>query len=194
VSPLWPGEQRISVGQGGLADLPEIPRGARVAAIVSSYHARYLLLPWSTNLSSENDWKAYAHHRFSEVFGPQAEDWDVRVSPSRRGAARLACGIERSLLDDLRRKVAESGARLVSVRPGLMDAFNARRRAFRRAPGWLVAADQGRLTLALLVQGVWELVRVRNVGPAWRDELPAMLRREELLAKRDAAVERVVLA
>ena len=194
MSPLWPGEQRIAIGQGGLADLPEIRRGARVVAIVSSYRARYLLLPWSTNLSSENDWKAYAQHRFSEIFGPQAGDWDFRVSPSRRGAARLACGIERLLLDALRRKAAESGALLVSVRPALMDAFNAQRRAFRRAPGWLVAADQGRLTLALIVQGVWELVRVRNVGPAWRDELPAILRREELLAKRDAAVERVVLA
>jgi hypothetical protein len=194
VSPLWPSEQRIAVSQGGLADLPEIRRGARVTAIVSSHHARYALLPWSANLASENEWQAYARHRLSEVFGPQAEAWNIRVSPSPRGAARLACGIERPLLDGLHRKVAESGARLVSVRPGLMDAFNAQRRQFRRASGWLVAAEEGRIAVALIVQGLWQLVRVRNVGPAWREELPSLLRREEQLAKREAAVERVVLA
>ncbi|MDH4095768.1 MAG: hypothetical protein OEV81_13415 [Betaproteobacteria bacterium] len=190
----WRNELTLTLGAGGVASLPPIPRGARVTAILSSHHARYALLPWSEALSGEKEWQALARYRFAETYGPQAGDWEIRVSPSPRGAARMACGIERGVLAALRDLVSGAGASLVSVQPGLMHAFNARRREFRRAPGWLVAAEEGRLALALIVRGLWELVRVRNVGPAWRSELEAILRREEDLARRETPVERILLA
>lgn len=190
----WRNELTLTLGAGGVASLPAIPRGARVTAILSSHHARYALLPWSAALAGEKEWQALARYRLVETYGAQAEDWEVRVSPSPRGAARLACGIERGLLAGLRELTTGAGASLVSVQPGLMHAFNARRREFRRAPGWLVAAEEGRLTLALIVRGLWELVRVRNVGPGWRGELDTILRREESLARRETPVERIVLA
>lgn len=194
MSPSWRNELQVTLGSSGLGLLPEIAPGTRVAAIVSSHHARYALLPWSPNLGGEADWLAYARHRFASVYGPEALNWVIRISPAPRRSARLACALEPALLEGLRRAIGGAGARLVSVRPGLMEAFNAKRGAFRSEPGWLVAAEEGRLTLALIARGLWELVRVRNVGPAWRDELPALLRREELLAKRDATVERIVFA
>jgi hypothetical protein len=162
--------------------------------VLSSHNARYALLPWSANLVREDEWRAFAQHVFADTYGLASSGWEIRVSPSPRGAARVACAVEQGLLGQIRRAVSEAGAKLVSVQPGLMHAFNVHRRDFRDAPGWIVLADEGRLTLALIARGLWELLRVRNVGPRWRDELDAMLRREEALAKRPSPVERVVLA
>lgn len=194
MSLLRPTELRLELGRAGLAALPTPARGVRVTAVLSSHHARYALLPWSPNLAREEEWQALARHRFTDTHGTVASHWEVRVSPAPKGGARLACAIDRGVLAELRAAVARAGARLASVQPGLMHAFNARRREFRRAPGWLVVAEEGRLTLALIGRGLWELVRVRNVGPAWRDEIQALLRREEALARREAPIERVVLA
>lgn len=194
MSRLWPAEARLELGRGGVAALPVPARGAKVTAVLSSHLARYALLPWSPNLAREDEWQALARHRFADAHGPVAGNWEVRVSPAPKGEARLACAVDRGVLTELRAAVAGAGARLASVQPSLMHAFNARRRQFGRAPGWLVIAEEGRLTLALIVRGMWEIVRVRNVSPGWRDELGELLRREEALARREAPVERAVLA
>jgi hypothetical protein len=187
-------EVEIRLGREGATALPSIERGARVTLVLSSHHARYVLLPWSANLTREAEWEALARFRFADTYGAAVGDWDVRVSPAPKGAARVACAVSRSRLAELRAAIGAAGATLLSVQPGLMHAFNARRREFRRASAWLVAPDDGRLTLALIARGLWELVRVRNVGPGWKDDLTGILRREEELAHHAAPVERVVLA
>lgn len=194
MSLLRSNELTLVLGASGAAALPPIARGAKVAAVVSSHHARYELLPWSPHLSSEREWEALARYRFSETYGAGLSDWEVRVSPEPKGAPRVACAVDPALLSTLRAAVSTAGAELVSVRPSLMHAFNARRRALRGGPAWLVAPEPGRLTLALIAKGLWQLVRVRNVGEHWRDELARILRREEELARRETPVERLVLA
>jgi hypothetical protein len=177
-----------------VAALPAIGRGAKVTAVISSHHVRYVLLPWSVNLAGEREWEALARHRFAETFGTAVNEWEVRVSPEPKGAPRVAIAVDRGQLAELRAAVKAARAKLVSVQPALMHAFNAKRRALRSGPAWLVAPEPGRLTLALVARGLWELVRVRNVGENWRDELEAILRREEELARRESPVEKVVLA
>lgn len=184
----------VSLGAGGLDALPAMRRGARVTAVLSSHHARYVRLPWSPHLAGDDEWLAFARHQFAETYGATASGWEIRVSPTPKGAARIACALDRELLAALRTAVARAGAKLVSVQPGLMHAFNKHRAELGRSAGWLVAAEDGRLTLALVARGLWELVRVRNVGNGWRDELDGILRREEALAHRDVPIDRVVLA
>jgi hypothetical protein len=75
-----------------------------------------------------------------------------------------------------------------------MHAFNRHRRKLARSAAWLVTEEQARLTVALVVRGLWRLVRVRNVGAGWREELPELLSREAELARCEEPVERVVLA
>jgi hypothetical protein len=194
VSPSWRNDLTVAVGSAGLEAFAGLARGARVTAVLSSHHVRYALLPWSENLGPEHEWEAFARHSFAETYGAGSGNWDVQISSSPKGAARVACAVDAGFLAELRQRIKEAGAKLYSVQPGLMHAFNVRRREFRRESGWLVAAEEGRLTLALIVKGVWELVRVRNVGPRWQEELGALLRREEAFAQRDAPVERVVMA
>lgn len=194
MSPSWRNEVTVVLGRAGVATLPALRRGAKVTAVLCSHHARYVRLPWSPNLDREDEWLGLARHRFAETHGVLAENWEIRVSPSPKGAARIACALDRGLLAELRGAVAQAGATLASVQPGLMHAFNRHRREFGRAPGWLVTAEEGRLTLALIARGLWELVRVRNVNTDWREELEGILRREEMLVRRASPVERVVLA
>lgn len=190
----WRNEVTVALGREGAHALPALQPRSKVTVVLSSYHVRYALLPWSGNLGREAEWQAYAQHQFRRTYGAVADSWEVCVSPSPKGAARVACAVERSLRAELRSAIASAGAKLVSVQPGLMYAFNAHRRDFRGEPGWLVAAEQGRLILALIANGLWEFVRVRNVTEAWRDELGAILRREAMLARREVPVERVVHA
>ncbi|MGH7603987.1 MAG: hypothetical protein ACRENK_08310 [Gemmatimonadaceae bacterium] len=194
MSRLWANRLTLEVGPGGATSLAELPRGAHVTLILTSHHSRYAVLPWSAKLKGDEEWEAFARHRLVDTYGSELADWDVRVSSAPRGAGRVACALERSVLAELRRKVSEAGATLGSIQPRLMQAFNARRGAFRTEPGWLVATEPGRITLALIARGLWEAVRIRNVGPRWRDELPQMLRREEALMRRASPIERVVLA
>lgn len=194
MSPSWKSDVTLTLGAAGVAALPPIGRGAKVTAVVSSHHVRYALLPWSANLGGEREWEALARLRFDETFGTAVNDWEVRVSPEPKGAPRVAIAVDRAPLEALRAAVKAAGAKLISVQPALMHAFNAKRRVLRSGPAWLVAPEPGRLTLGLVARGLWELVRVRNVGESWRDELEAILRREEELARRETPVEKVVLA
>ena len=193
MSRLWRDEIRVALGSGGPAELSGLRRGARLTVILSSHHVRYALLPWSANLGREEEWLAYARFRLRETYGAAADGWEVRISPADPRAARVACAVERRLLDDLRTAADQAGVRLVSVQPSLMHAFNVHRREFERDDGWLVNAERGRLTIALIANRAWQLVRVRNAGPDWRDRLQSLLRREEALAARVESVARVVL-
>jgi hypothetical protein len=184
----------VTLGRAGVAGLPEVPRNARVEAVLSAHHVHYALLPWTDKLEREDEWTALAHHHLVRAHGRAAENWEVRVSPAPTGKPRVACGIERALRVELRAAIAHAGARLVSVQPMLMRAFNAHRAEFRRSDGWLVCENEGRLTLGLIENGAWALVRVRNVDATWREGLRALLRREADLAKHPATVERVVFA
>lgn len=187
-------ELTLALGRSGLVGLPGPKRGSRVTAVVSSHHARYALLPWSRHLSGGPEWEAFARHRFTETHGAQAKDWEIRVSPAPGSSPRVACALDAELLSGLRTALDSVGAKLVSVQPALMHAFNSHRRRIGNGPAWLVAPEDGRLTIALIANGLWRLVRVRNVGEDWRELLPGLLSREAALARFDAPVERMVIA
>lgn len=193
MSRLWRDEIHVTLGRGGAAELSGLRRGARVTVVLSSHHARYALLPWSANLAREEEWLAFARFRLRDTYGAAAEGWEVRVSPGEPRASRVACAVERQLLEELRAVAGKAGVRLMSVQPSLMHAFNVRRSEFDREDGWLVSAEPGRLTLALIASRAWQLVRVRNADTDWRDRLPMLLRREEALIGREQPVGRVVL-
>jgi hypothetical protein len=157
---------------------PHASGKSQVSLVLSNHFARYSLLPSDPALRTEEEWLAYARHRLESVHGHAVAEWEVRVAETSRGGPRLACGIDRALLEAASARVGEAGAILMSVQPYLMAAFN---RVCARLVGrtcWLVVAEPGRLALVLMRDGSWQSVRCRKADENWRQRLPEILARE----------------
>ncbi len=150
----------------------------QVTLVLSSHFARYALLPPDPALRAEDEWLAYARHRMENIHGHAVSEWELKIAETGRDGARLACGVDRALLDAVNARVAEAGATLVSVQPYLMTAFNRVRSRLGDRPCWLVVAEPGRLALALVRHGAWHSVRCRKCDENWRRRLPELLARE----------------
>lgn len=181
--------QRVGFFPGDTADgLRRIPGRAKLEVILSNHLVRYAVLPWSSALSSEEEWMAYAQHLFASTYGVDAAGWRIRICEGGRGKTCVACAVDAALFDSI---VAVEC--VVSIQPHLMAAFNGRRKEFGKDPGWFVLHEPGRLTLGLVADGEWKVLRNRQAAADWRDSLQDLLHRETE-ASGAAACGRVVLS
>ncbi len=165
-----------------------LPGEARLEVVLSNHLLRYAVLPWSPALTASEDWMAYARHVFAETYGANAAAWRIQICDGGRGYTRVACAADAALLD------AIAGVeRVVSIQPHLMTAFNARRDELGAQPGWFVLHEPGRLTLGLVADGEWKLLRNRQAAEDWRDSLTDLLHRETETSGM-AACSRVLLS
>jgi hypothetical protein len=155
---------------------------AQLTVIVSNHFVRYLLVPWSAELKSEEEWRAFVQHYYRRVFGPAADNWACRWQSQGEGRPVISAAVEQPLLDALEAVVQENGGRLVSVQPHLMWAFNRQRHALSLPSLWWVLAEPGQVSLSLLHQGVWHSLRTWPADQTWAEQLPLWLERERVLA------------
>jgi hypothetical protein len=161
------------------AALARFRSGRRAVTVVLSNHfVRYALLPWIPTLKTNEDWLALARDRLAIVHGQTSDDWDIRSSQTTPQGPRVACAVDRALIEALESKIGESGATVVSVQPYLMAAFNRVRSAIANDSCWLAVEEPGRLTLALIQRGVWTAIRNRQADERWQAMLPDILERE----------------
>jgi hypothetical protein len=160
-------------------------QGADITLIVSNHFVNYLMVPRADALDNPEEETAYARLQFSKTFGALAENWAIRLSSSRNGTERLACGIDQPLLDALREVCLQSGAKLVSVQPYLMAVFNTWRKQLDIDNMWLILAEPEKLCMARFNKGEWRNVRSMRVEPGWPMQLPELLERESRIANAD---------
>ena len=159
---------------------PAAGRGA-LDVVLSNHFVRYLLLPWSAQIASVEEFRNYAGAMFEEIHGEAASQWDVTVSAEPAGAPRLAAAVDRFLLEAIRAALAPTRLRLASVQPYQMAAYNrvARSRTGRDFVFMLLEADRACIVAAQ--QGKW-----CHVGTAAAPEpapaLSSLLAREMQLA------------
>jgi len=182
-----------------VAALPEAlkeARGAEVSIVLADQFVRYALLAPNEALKSDEQWLALARHRFGAIYGPAAAAWDVKVTETSPAGPRLACALEREILEALAMQASGAGAALVSVQPFLVAAFNRLNEKTRKVLGdgtcWLVVEEPGRLTLALLLRGVWTAIRSRRIDARWQMVLPQILERESAFLGLDKPCTSVV--
>jgi hypothetical protein len=167
-----------------------------VTVVLSNHFVRYALLPWIPALKTDDEWLALARHRLALVHGQTAEDWVVRCSETAPRGTRVACAVDRALIEALDQKITDHGGALVSVQPYLMAAFNHIRAAIGGESGWVVIQEPGRLTLALIQEGNWTALRSRGFRRAddnWRAMLPEILQRESAVLGLEQPCSRVLV-
>jgi hypothetical protein len=176
--------------------LPAILGGFRnhdVSLVLADQFARYGLLAWNAALKTEAQWLALARHRLGTVHGAAAADWEVKLTETAPNGPRLACALDRALLDALAATFSAANARLVSVQPFLVAAFNRIRRTIGSGSCWLVIEEPGRLTLAFIQHGVWVAVRSRRADASWRAALPELIERESAFLALSEPCTRVIV-
>lgn len=176
--------------------LPEILKAhkSREASVVlADQFVRYALLPWTEAVKSPDQWLALARHRFSALHGAAAAAWDVKVTETAPLGARLACAVDRELIEHLASLFVSSGVHLVSVQPFLVAAFNRIRKSVGNGSCWIVVEEPGRLTLALIQRGAWVAIRSRRSDDRWRLQLPEILERESAFLGLDQSCTRVIV-
>jgi hypothetical protein len=159
--------------QGALAALRGLgfDRPSRVTVVLSDHFVRYAVFPWSDALATEAEEEAYVRHQFARVHGERARTWALRWCDG------LAAAVDRRLLEELAACFPPRGkARLISVQPGLMAAFNRARGSISKAGAWLVLAEADRACVALHANGRWH--SVQNARGPWQP----LLERERLRA------------
>lgn len=181
--------------QAAVQALPQILKGKTGAAsvVLADQLVRYTLLPHNDTLKSAKEWSALARHRFSVLHGPRADEWEVKLAETAPYGARLACAVERALVQALAGTFVRSGVKLASVQPFLVAAFNRIRRRVGNGSCWIVVEETGRLTLALIQHGAWLAIRARRSDAHWRKVLGEILERESAFLGLSQPVTRVIV-
>ena len=143
----------------------------RADVVIHAAHARLFVLPFSSAMSSEARWNAYAHGRFEDLFGEEPQGWKVCVVPERPGRPRLAAALPMGLMRTFEELLDR---RLRSVRIDalmLLDELRLREAGFT---GAMVDIRSQHTLVALMVDGSLHRVRLRRMTPSI-DELRAAL-------------------
>ena len=127
--------------------------------VLSSHFARFMVIPWNDQLSSPEELQAWAAAEFEDVFGEAAAAWDIRVSPEKPGSQRIACAVDRALLEALEQAAAGTRVRLASVQPNLMACYNAMAPNVRGRDFVLLVSEGDRASLLAAAAGQWLAVR-----------------------------------
>lgn len=182
--------------RGALDALPAIlksHKSSEASVVLADQFVRYALLPWNESVKTREQWLALARHRFGALHGAVAAAWDVKVTETSPLGARLACAVDRELIEGLASCFVAAGVNLVSVQPFLVAAFNRFRQMVGNGTCWIVVEEPGRLTLALIQRGAWVAIRSRRSDGRWMELLPEILEREGAFLGLDEPCTRVIV-
>ena len=149
--------------------------------VLSNHFVRFLLVPWSAQIASAEEFRNCAAAMFEDIHGDVSAQWDVTVSAERAGAPRLAAAVDRSLLAAIRSAVAPTRLRLLSVQPYLMAAYNRVARARTGSDFVFVLLEAGRACILAAQGGKWCHVSTA-AAPEPAQALASLLARELQLA------------
>ncbi|MEO8630833.1 MAG: hypothetical protein ABI612_22460 [Betaproteobacteria bacterium] len=162
-----------------IAALHSKPRaGVQVDVVLSSHFVRYALVPWSENIVRDSERLAFARLILRNVYGANADAWEVCLDEQPAGQSSFACAVDRALLAGLSAAVSAAGARLGEVTPVLADCINRHRRLLKDRQFCLAHAEPGRVTLAFRSHLGWQSVRGRRFDGSLTDTLPSVLKQE----------------
>ena len=152
-----------------------------VSVVLSNEFVRYALIPPTAGVNGEAEALALARFHFGKIHGSRAQAWDMRLSPAPRGASRMAAAVDSTLIKHVRDCFPHGAqARLQSVQPWLMAAYNSARGQVPGAGAWLLLMEPERACVALLSGSTWKSVQNIRVDRQDADHGATLLERERM--------------
>ena len=145
--------------------------GARTRVVLADHWVRYIIVPWSAELRSDEERLGHARQLFNSSFGEAVAGWEVRISDAPPRATRVACAISGELIAGIRAACEAAKTTLLSLQPQLIDAYAVWRHRLPQANSWFVSIEQGSLTAARLGRNGWDRVYGVRIGTDWLREL-----------------------
>ena len=192
MSPFWVEPQRllidtdaICLGNNGAArrvefnGMPEaglaaltgesagmIRRGARWHVLLADALVRYLVIHWPAGLRGRAEREAFVAHRFREVHGVVAPEWQIAIECSAADLPVLACAAPAVLVDAVGAWAQRNRQRVVGITGEFIGAYNRARSRLAYPLGALALQRGGRVTVGLWRDAAWQALRSQPLDPA----------------------------
>ena len=144
---------------------------ATVSVVVADNWARYEVLPWSDDLSTEAEHMEYARLLMSKTYGNLLDDWTLTLSADAPRHTRIVTALPSNLVSGVLALSGQHGLRVTSIQPRLIVAFNSWRHRLPRSSSWFASVDDGSLAALHVVNGRCDRVRSVRLSDDWAVEL-----------------------
>lgn len=158
---------------------------AAPVAVFSNAFVHYAVLGWNAEISGKQERNAYLQHSFLQHFGEASKRWLLCEHLAGYGQMSIASGIDQALFNQVEVVFDKANMPLKAAHPLLMLAMN-RAIAYLKINKsgqsfWLACFESERLTMALIVQGEWKLVRNVPLESDADLQLRTLIQRETIL-------------
>ena len=155
-------------------------RRARLDIVISDHFARYFVLPWSSDLTSDDEWLALARARVDMTWG-NGDSWEVRLDRPRFGSNRLACAMDQDLRRQLLSLKGSGGVAINSIQANFTATFNKLCPSVSGSLTLVVVAERTCVTIGSVEDYQWRQVRTLSLSNSDQQSLGRIIERERLL-------------
>ncbi len=144
----------------------------------SNHFVQYLLVQSQDGLSTKSEEEAYVKFCFSEIYGKQADHFELRWSGDLSIDAQIASAVEQEFLSAIDEVLESRSMACRALQPSFMNAFNLMRHRIASDAQWFVFVEPGCILIGFFKSGVCSNIRRIRVSRHWKNELPSLLTRE----------------
>jgi hypothetical protein len=153
-------------------------KAQRLHVVLSDKLARYACFPWRPELRNADEDMAMAMLNFDDVYGANmSADWHIALSEGRPGQSRISVAIPKTLFAVLQSNFEQSRPKVTSIQTAYSAVLQTHRKRLG-SDGWLISAEDGRLTLGSWAQDSWKWIYSVHAKLHSPEELLARVRQE----------------
>lgn len=121
--------------------------------IISNHYVRYAVLPWQSDIYSQQDWQSLAENHLRSVHGNVVDSWKISVAMQGYGEPLLISAIDKILLTRLQDLAKQYHWTIESIVPALFSVVNHYHRKIKKE-AWLMIIEPQRSVLAEIINDV----------------------------------------
>lgn len=167
--------------------------GLPVAAVVSAHWSRMMMVPWSDALLKRSIAPRFLQDQFAALYGDEARDWMIVCDNAPYGQTRLACAMERGLVELFRQMVMAHHHVCRSFEPLVSAALRVVAGNVGKQTKAFAVVEAGMISLACVNRGRIVAVQSQPWAHSWTDALSKAWQRWTLRLPELADITQVIV-
>ena len=156
------------------------PKSVLVNIVISDHFVRHVVLPWSPELTEEQEWLALARARIDLTWG-NAEEFELRIDRLRYKSSCLTCAMDRDLRTHLFALERHPGFKVSSIQPNFTATFNSLATGIGNTATLVVIPERHSVTIGALEGSSWRHVRTQPIVRNDASDIERLVDRERML-------------